>query len=103
LQWTPEPGGIYPSFEGRLSAYSDGKDDSTTLELTGEYTPPLGVAGAAFDSILGRRLTADTAHDVLANVAAQMRVRYAYEEARHAFEDVAKADGVEHVWSDLRF
>lgn len=88
IRWIPEPGGLYPSFEGTLSARANDEDGSTILEVTGQYTPPLGTAGAAFDHLLGRRLTSDTAHNLLLNVAAEMRVRYAFEEARHVFEEV---------------
>jgi hypothetical protein len=86
IHWTPEPGGIYPSFDGNLSAYADERDGTTILELSGNYRPPLGAAGAAFDHVVGQKITADTAHDVLANLAAEMKTRYAFEEAREVFQ-----------------
>ncbi len=89
IRWTPEPGGIYPSFEGKVSAHESERDGTTVLELTGSYIPPLGIAGEAFDHVLGRRITYDTAHDLLANLAAEMRVRYAYDEAREIFQETA--------------
>lgn len=89
IRWTPEPGGIYPSFEGKISAYVNERDGTTILDLSGRYTPPLGLAGEAFDHVLGRRLTSETAHDILANLAAQMKTRYAFEEARELFQETA--------------
>lgn len=87
VRWIPEPGGIYPSFEGTLSAHENPKNGSTILEVNGNYTPPLGAAGAAFDHVLGRKITADTAHNLLLNIAAEMKVRYAFDEARLVFEE----------------
>lgn len=87
IRWSPEPGGIYPSFKGRLRAYANESDGTTILELTGNYAPPLGAAGLAFDHVLGRKITSDTAHDLLANLAAEMKARYAFEEAREALHE----------------
>lgn len=85
VRWTPEPGGFYPSFDGKLSVEKEESDGSTILELTGTYTPPLGAAGAAFDHVLGRSITSDTAHEVLINFAAEMKARFALEQARRVF------------------
>ena len=85
IRWRPEPGGTYPSFEGNLSAHRNAHDDKTILELSGSYAPPLGAAGRAFDHILGHKLSDDTAHTFLMNIAAEMRARYAYEEAIREF------------------
>jgi len=40
----------------------------TLLLLDGTYDPPFGIAGAIFDELLGRRLAAATADDLLARV-----------------------------------
>jgi hypothetical protein len=34
------------------------------------------------------KIAGDTAHDLLLNIAAEMKVRYTYEEARHVFQEV---------------
>jgi hypothetical protein len=86
IHWTPEPGGIYPSFDGILSAHVHDADATTVLELKGRYLPPLGAVGRAFDHVIGRKLTADTAYDFLAEIAAEVRTRYAREEATEAVE-----------------
>lgn len=95
IHWTPEPGGIYPSFEGTLSAQRSEIDDATVLELAGEYIPPLGAAGEAFDHLMGRKLTSQTAHDVLENLAEAMRAQYALDEAREIFQRVTPAEDSE--------
>ncbi len=90
VRWIPEPGGTYPTFEGKLCAYPE--QDRTVLELSGEYTPPLGLAGEAFDRVLGYRITTDTAHDFLANIAGEIKVRYGLEEARELFRESESPD-----------
>ena len=84
VTWEPEPGGVYPTFEGVLSARAHDKD-SAVLELDGEYKPPFGGAGVAFDKLLGHRLATDTAQEFLMELAAEMRARFAYEQALLAF------------------
>lgn len=84
VTWEPEPGGVYPTFEGMLSARAHDKD-SSVLELDGNYTPPFGGAGAVFDKLLGHRLASDTAQEFLMELAAEMRARHAYEQALLAF------------------
>lgn len=91
IGWIPEPGGIYPTFEGKLRAYPSSRR-ATILELSGSYKPPLGIAGEAFDRVLGRTITAETAHEFLANIAGEIKVRYALEEAREIFREVESPD-----------
>src|SRR5579862_6483989 len=60
LHWEPVGGGPYPEFEGELRI-EFGKDGvSPALLVEGRYTPPLGVAGQAFDAVLGSRIAAIT-------------------------------------------
>lgn len=84
VTWKPESG-VFPSFEGRLSARFHAADEKTILDLDGEYEPPLGAAGVAFDKVLGHRLATDTAHEFLMDLVSEMRARYAYEQALTAF------------------
>jgi hypothetical protein len=63
LSWDPEDQTV-PRFSGTLSCAP--KDAGvTTLILEGAYLPPLGVAGAAFDLVVGRKIAAATAHGLL--------------------------------------
>ena len=84
VRWTPEPGGIYPSFDGTLYAHAYG-ETSSVLELTGSYTPPLGAVGVAFDHVLGHKISEDTARIFLLNLSAELKVRSAYEDAFKVF------------------
>jgi hypothetical protein len=80
VRWTPEAGGIYPSFDGQLTVRADWGYDSSILELDGEYTPPLSAAGRIFDAALGRTIAATTAQRLLAKIAAEMMACYEAEE-----------------------
>jgi hypothetical protein len=87
LDWRPEGGGPYPTFKGRLTIRpSSGK---TELELKGQYEPPFGALGAAFDAVVGWRLAEKTAKAVLAELAGELSrefgaVQAAIENSPHA-------------------
>ena len=81
VSWQPEGGGPFPAFEGELTVRADEGYDSAVLELKGEYTPPLGAAGRAFDAAIGGHIAASTAQMLLAQIASGMRDRHAAEEA----------------------
>src|SRR5579871_172023 len=54
LSWDPGDATV-PRFAGTLDS-AEGDDGNTTLTLEGRYEPPLGVVGAAFDAVVGRRI-----------------------------------------------
>lgn len=81
VRWEPEPGGIYPSFDGQLVVRADESYRFAILELHGTYTPPLGAAGRMFDAALGHTIAATTAQRLLQNIAADMVDRCDAEEA----------------------
>ncbi len=66
LSWDPEDQTV-PRFSGTLSS-SPAEPGKTTLTLDGTYTPPLGVAGKAFDLIVGRKIAAATARALLEDI-----------------------------------
>jgi uncharacterized protein YndB with AHSA1/START domain len=66
LSWDPEDQSV-PRFSGTLSCQAKDAGE-TTLTLDGTYTPPLGIAGAAFDLILGRKIAAATARGLLEDI-----------------------------------
>ena len=72
ISWHPVSG-PYPTFRGKLYAVR-GDNRSCRLEIDGSYEPPGGIAGAAFDAILGHRIAAESIHDLLA------RFKNAFEE-----------------------
>ena len=66
LSWDPEDQTV-PRFNGTLSS-SAGEPGKTILTLDGTYTPPLGVAGKAFDLIVGRKIATATARALLEDI-----------------------------------
>lgn len=65
IAWHAAGGGLYPVFQGTLSAGEEGVQ-YCRLDLDGAYDPPLGLAGAAFDAVLGHRIAEATARQLLA-------------------------------------
>jgi hypothetical protein len=82
LTWTPaERAESYPAFEGELRV--DGEDyDSFVLGIHGQYTPPMGFAGAAFDFAVGRFIAAATAKDLLHRIRADVEGDFQAAESR---------------------
>ncbi len=51
----------------------------TRVILSGEYVPPFGPLGVAFDHVVGRRLAIVTVNDVLDRLASELETRWAAE------------------------
>lgn len=81
VRWAPEGGGLYPSFQGQLTVRADESYGSCILELQGEYAPPAGAVGRAFDAALGKKIAQETAQNLLSAIAFQFEARYNNEEA----------------------
>jgi hypothetical protein len=84
LHWTPEGGGPYPDFDGELTVRADEDYTSSILELVGEYRPPGGALGAAFDWVAGRRIASATAQALLREIGNGMITEYRRDEAAKA-------------------
>lgn len=69
VSWAPEENGPYPKFAGELSIENTDDYSSFYLVLKGNYEPPLGVVGAAFDAVVGHRIAQSTARNLLATIA----------------------------------
>ena len=65
LSWDPEDRTV-PSFKGTLRC--EGGDGKSALALEGAYKPPLGVAGAVFDLVVGRRMASATLQSLLSDI-----------------------------------
>jgi len=74
LTWDPEDQTV-PRFAGTLTPSENGPG-KTTFTLDGIYTPPLGIAGAAFDLVLGRRVATSTAQALLEDIRAFIESDY---------------------------
>lgn len=81
VHWTPKDGGPYPDFDGELTVRADYDYSDAILELTGDYRPPGGAIGAAFDRTLGARIASSTATKLLAEIGARLEARYREDEA----------------------
>ncbi|MGC1380764.1 MAG: hypothetical protein WA814_07045 [Candidatus Baltobacteraceae bacterium] len=66
ISWDPDDQTV-PRFSGTLSTQEKAAG-LTTLTLDGAYTPPMGIAGAAFDLVAGRKIAAATARALLADM-----------------------------------
>jgi hypothetical protein len=67
VSWAPKDGGPYPTFTGTLSVAEDAAGWSR-LEIDGTYSPPFGIAGAAFDAAVGHRIAQGTVTELLAEL-----------------------------------
>jgi hypothetical protein len=81
VHWTPKGGGPYPDFDGELTVRAGEDYDTCVLELRGDYKPPGGVAGKAFDAMVGSRIASATARELLARIGAEIQSRYERQEA----------------------
>lgn len=80
IDWKPLDGGPFPSFHGHLTVRADYEYKKSLLELEGEYEPPFGVAGEAFDFVAGSRIAAQTARYLLGELVDELEDRYRHEE-----------------------
>ena len=81
VHWEAESDGPYPVFDGILTVEGGDDYDEYRLALEGTYQPPLGIAGKAFDLVVGNRIADRTAQELLADIAGVMEARFANEEA----------------------
>jgi hypothetical protein len=73
LEWRhPSHPGLFPLMTATLSIYPLSPTE-TQLELDGEYEPPLGLLGAAVDSVVGHRLARIAIHGFVQEVASCLR------------------------------
>jgi hypothetical protein len=73
-----------PGFAGTLTLSSGEDYDETELKLDGGYDAPGGVAGRAFDELLGRRIAHATLSALLSGVGGEIRESHeTVEAAKH--------------------
>lgn len=64
IKWRPHDGGPYPIFRGTLTV-EDVTGNYCRFDLDGAYAPPLGLAGAVFDSVVGHHIAVAAARELL--------------------------------------
>jgi hypothetical protein len=75
ISWSPEESAAFPTFSGSLRTSSE-NDGDCRLTLEGTYTAPGGIAGAAFDMVVGGRIARATIHALLEQVRAAAEADY---------------------------
>ncbi len=80
VHWVPEGGGPYPDFDGELTVRAADDYTACVLELRGEYKPPGGMLGEAFDRVVGGRIATLTARTLLLTIGSEFESRYRAEE-----------------------
>ena len=81
VHWSPIGGGPYPDFDGEITVRADEDYKTCLLELQGEYRPPGGALGGAFDAVVGNKIAAATARELLEQIARDLVSRYQSNEA----------------------
>lgn len=81
VHWGAEAGGPYPIFDGVLAVGGADDYNSFSLDIEGTYEPPLGLAGKAFDVVLGQRIADATLGALLAEIQVSIEARFQAEEA----------------------
>jgi hypothetical protein len=73
--WEPAGGGPFPTFTGTLKMHPLGTQ--TEIVLSGEYEPPFGVVGEAFDAVIGKRIAEATAQMLLDMLQLELEADFA--------------------------
>jgi hypothetical protein len=77
ISWHPDGNGPLPDFSGTVGVEPDAGDGSCcSLTLDGEYDPPLGLIGDAFDALVGRHIARQTARTLLDEMAIMMETAH---------------------------
>lgn len=74
LAWKPHHRGMFPDFQGVLTARPSGR--GADLNLHGRYEPPLGLPGAIFDTVAGRHIARITMGRVLCDLCKQIEQKW---------------------------
>ena len=75
IAWGPHDGGPYPTFKGTLSVEQVGPTFSR-LDLDGRYEPPMGVAGAMIDAVVGHHFATAGARSLLNDIKNGLETAY---------------------------
>jgi hypothetical protein len=76
VSWAPDKGGPYPQFTGAIRLDPDEDPDRCCLMLEGEYDPPFGIVGDAFDALIGKHIARTTIRNLLDEIAIIMETSY---------------------------
>lgn len=77
IAWRPKRRRLFPDFRGVLTVRPNGR--GVSLRLAGEYEPPFGRLGDAFDTIAGRAIAKRTMDHFLHDLADDIERAYKVE------------------------
>lgn len=77
ISWEPDKGGPYPQFTGSIRLEADENADRCCIMLEGEYDPPFGVVGDAFDALVGKHIARTSVRNLLDEISIIMETSYA--------------------------
>jgi hypothetical protein len=69
IEWTPKGLIPYPAFSGIVQIYPEADPQTARLEIDGAYEPPGGLAGRAFDALIGTRIARVSLTDLVERLA----------------------------------
>lgn len=75
ISWRAHDGGVYPVFCGTLNV-EEVTGLFCRLDLDGDYTPPLGIAGIVFDAVVGHRIAVAAARALLDEIKTGIEFAY---------------------------
>jgi hypothetical protein len=76
IEWTPATNEPLPKFDGTFRVQWDEEYGRSRLVLEGEYEPPLGIVGRAFDATVGRRVAQNTVESLLETLRLEIESAY---------------------------
>lgn len=69
VTWKPKESAPLPHFFGELVLRPELGINGSVLEISGDYVPPFGAPGRAFDLFIGQKIAMATAKSVLRKIA----------------------------------
>lgn len=76
VSWEPDKGGPYPQFSGSIRLDPDEDPARCCIALEGEYDPPFGIIGDAFDAVVGKHIARTTVRNLLDEIAIIMETSF---------------------------
>ncbi len=89
IGWSVPNSEAFPVFRGLLAIARE-NDHRCELVLSGSYEPPFGMAGAAFDAVVGSRMADATAQALLEELAATIERGYSNRVAKSKAASIAE-------------
>jgi hypothetical protein len=76
IEWTPATNEPLPEFDGTFRVQWDEEYGRCRVVLEGEYEPPLGFVGRAFDAALGHKVAQNTVQALLESLRLEIESAY---------------------------